>query len=159
MVDQTTMNPNSPARNGKRSSPQRVMARNMRELAHDAVVLGELQAELLKLDAEDWSRGLVLPSVALAATLGIALGTVPVFLQVIAYGLIEGADWSAWLSYLVAGLTGLGAAALLGFIGWKRLRSSFRTFQRSRDELRQNITWLKNVLREPCAGDAYVPNR
>ena len=136
--------------NGHQPSPRRVMTKNVRELAHDAVTLGELQVELLKLDASDWSQRLVPPLLALAATLGVALGTLPVLLQVLAYALIEGAGWSAWLSFLVAGIAGLVLAALLGTIGWTRLRASFDVFQRSRDEMQKNVTWLKQVLSQPC---------
>lgn len=139
--------------NGHQVSPRRAATKGVRELAHDAVTLGELQMELLKADAEDWTQRFVPPVLALAATLGIALGTIPVLLHVLAYGLIEGAGWSHWLSFLVAGVAGLALAGILGTIGWSRLRKSFHVFERSREEMRQNVNWLKHVLSQPCEDD------
>lgn len=135
------------------------MTRGMRELAYDALTLGELQFELAMLDSQQWTHRLIMPGVLFAGALGITVGAMPVLLHGVAYALIEGAEWPHWLSFLVAGLVGLATAAILGYVGWRRFQTSFMVFERTRSELRNNIDWLKNVLKEPCPSDELGDGR
>ena len=46
-------------------------------------------------------------------------------------------------------LGGFIAALALGVVGWSRICGAGRVFERSREELTRNMTWIKHVLKRP----------
>jgi hypothetical protein len=142
MVGETAMS----AHNGRRTSPPRVVARNLAGLAHDVFALSELQAELLKIDLRHASGTIVRALLLLAVAVAIGLGCVPLLLMGIAYLLVEFAGWTYSLAFSVVAVAGLGLAGVIGLIGWQRLRGSGSALSRSRDEFRENIRWIKSNL-------------
>ncbi len=120
--------------------------RGMGDVVHDVLALTELQAELFRLDAREAVTRLVAPIVLLAAAGAIALGTIPVLVLLLAKVLVAAASLPQWLAMLIAVLVGFAVAAVVGFAGWHLLRAPFRAFQRSRDEFRRNLEWLKNTM-------------
>jgi len=120
--------------------------RGMGDVAHNVLALSELQAELFRLDAREAVTRLVVPIVLLAAAGAIALETIPVLVLLLAQVLVVAASLPTWLAMLIAVLVGFAAAAIVGFAGWHLLRAPFRAFQRSRDEFRRNVEWLKNAI-------------
>jgi len=122
------------------------VARNARAIAHDVLELAELQTELLKVDARDWVKRLVLPIVLVAVALAAAVGCIPILLLSLARLLYELIDMPFSLALLISGVVGLFIAVVCGLVGWKRLSGSVSVFGRSREELQRNIRWIKRVL-------------
>ena len=120
-------------------------------LAHDVIELAELQAQLLALDVKSTgqnARGAFVLTVIGASFL---LSSISVGLFALAELLVEKLGWSQSAADIVAALIGiaLGAAALTG--AWYRWQSGLYALQRSRDELSQNIAWVKSSLRKQAA--------
>jgi len=122
------------------------VARNARALAGDVLELVELQTDLLKVDAADWTKRLILPLVLIAAAVGLGIGCIPILLSSLAEALVAWLHINQALALLIAGAVGLVLTAICGLTGWLRLRGSFMVFSRSREELQRNIRWLRRVL-------------
>ena len=121
----------------------------MGELTHDIVSLAELQFELFRNDCREGLKGLLIP-VALLLFAGIvAAGTVPVALIFLAELLAQAAGLSRAAAFSIAALGGFIVAVALGVVGWSRIRGVGRVFERSREELTRNMTWIKHVLKRP----------
>lgn len=133
-------------KNGATHFPPRTVARNVGQFAHDVVSLAELQTELLKVDAEDYLKRTAKPLIALAITVVVALGCVPMALATLALGLVQ-AGLQTWLAFLIATATGLIIASVSGIAGWLWINKSFDAFRRSRQEFRSNLTWIKLALK------------
>jgi len=129
------------------SFPPQAVARNVGDLAHDIVELGELQAALLKVDVAQWSRRLTLPLIMLGGAGVLLVGCVPVLLAALAYVFVELAGWSNSLSFLAAALIGLVIGGACAVSGWWKLRGSVSVFRRSQEEFNHNVRWLKQVLK------------
>src|SRR5262245_49796173 len=75
--------------NGRGASAPRVVARNLAELSHDALTLGDLQMRLFWADARRLLRDLVYPGILLLVGVVLVLGCVPFALSTIAIALDE----------------------------------------------------------------------
>lgn len=139
MVGQATMN--------GRQTGTRQVTRNVSELAHDVITLAELQAQLLACDLRDGKSRAIGPIVSMAAGLILALGTMPVLLMGIGWLLVNHAGWSEGAALLVAGGGGLVVSGGLAWFGWRRLKAALAIIARSRNELAENIRWLKGTLK------------
>lgn len=116
-------------------------------LTHDVIELAELQVQLLQLDMRqsfDKARTCVILAVVGACLL---LGTIPVALLTLAAVLYEQAGWSIAASAGVAALVGLLVTAAILGVAWSYMNKGMVTLERSRDELRRNVAWLKSTLR------------
>jgi len=132
--------------NGTTSVRPMTVARNARALAGDVLELVELQTDLLKVDAKDWTKRLILPIVLICAAVVVGIGCVPILLASLGLALVEWLKISYALAALIAGAIGVLLTIACGLIGWLRLRGSFGVFGRSREELQRNVRWLKRVL-------------
>jgi hypothetical protein len=150
MVGETTMNHH----NGSVQEPSEGVAKDLGELTHDVVSLAELQFELFRNDCRDGLKGLLIP-VALLLLAGIlAAGSVPVALIFIAEILAQTAGLSRAAAFSIAVLGGLIAAAALGVVGWSHIRGAGRVFERSREELARNMSWIKQSLKRPIEAES-----
>jgi Putative Actinobacterial Holin-X, holin superfamily III len=142
MLDQTTMN-------GRRvdGSPAAGFGRNLAGLMHDLVCLGELQCQLFALDVRESVSRSVVPIGLIIAALLLALGTVPVVLAGIGWALVNLADLSPGAAFLIVSLISLVLVA--GALWWslRRIRSALASFHRSRQELQDNVRWIKDALK------------
>jgi len=148
-------------RNGSTESPATVVARSFAELAHDVATMAELQAELFKTEFQQARRDMVMPLLLLTVAAVVGLGCVPVLLLSLAYALVELAGLSQAVSLLIAALVGLLGGAVAALLGWRKLRDSSMTWERSREELSRNVTWIKQVLKHKArpAGSECGPRR
>ncbi len=150
MVGETTMS----QRNGSSTAPSDGVAKDMGELTHDIVSLAELQFELFRNDYRKGMKGLLLP-VALLLLAGIvAAGTVPVALITVAELLTQAAGLSRAASFSIAALGGFGVAVAVGVVGWFCIRGIGRVFERSREELARNMSWIKQSLKRPIEAES-----
>lgn len=136
-------------------SPQRAVAHSIADLAHDASVLCELQTKLLKAEIDSASKKVVPPIVLFALAGVIGLASVPLLLVCFAYVLIEIAELSQWLSFLLAAALGLVLAGILGAIGYFALKKIGSPFEKSQAELKRNLQWFRGSVRpQPMPEDA-----
>lgn len=122
------------------------MSNGIGELLHDVVALGELQVQLLSVDAKESVQKATTP-IALAVVGAIlGLGSVPILLISLAETFVLFFQWERAVAYLASGLIGLVVAGAMAFIAWRQSASVIAVFDRSRVELAENIRWIKYAL-------------
>ena len=119
----------------------------MGELAHDIVSLAELQLELFRVDCREGLRQIMIPVALLLFAGFVAAGTVPIALMLVAEFLTQATDLSRAAAYSIAATSGVIVALAIGVVGWSYLRGVVRVFERSREELASNMTWIKHALK------------
>jgi len=144
-------------RNGSSPTQPNGIAKDMGELTHDMVSLAELQFELFRNDCRGGMRGLLVPVALLLLAAMVAVGTVPIVLIFIAEFLVQAAGLSRAAAFSIAALGGFTAAVALGVVGWSHIRGIGRVFERSREELIRNMTWIKHTLKRPAPIDGQPP--
>ncbi len=154
MVGETIMN----RRNGSTTSAANVVAKGMGELTHDIVSLAELQFELFRIDCREGIRRILIPAALLLLFAGIvAVGTVPIAMILVAEFLVQVAGLSRTAAFSIAALSGFIAALAMGVVGWSCLRGVVGMFERSREELTRNMTWIKHALKRPAPIESQQP--
>jgi uncharacterized membrane protein YqjE len=129
--------------------PNQVMRRSIRQLGSDFITLAELQAELLKVDLRDWSKGIVRALAAGAIALVLLLASLPVLLMSVGYFLSESTRLSTGAGMLIAAGGAILVAAICGALAVWSLKREQGILQRFSEELGKNIRWLKEVLSSP----------
>jgi hypothetical protein len=153
MVGETIMN----RRNGSTPSPPNGVAKDMGELTHDIVSLAELQFELFRIDCREGLKRMLVPVAMLLVAGIVAVGTVPIALIFIAEFLTQAAGLSRAAAFLIVALSGFIVALAIGVAAWRRLRGVVRVFERSREELTRNMTWIKHTLKRPASIQSQQP--
>jgi predicted nucleotidyltransferase len=144
-------------RNGSTTSAANVVAKGMGELTHDIVSLAELQFELFRIDCRDGIRRILIPAALLLFAGIVAVGTVPIAMILVAEFLVQVAGLSRAAAFSIAALSGFIAAVTIGVVGWSYLRGVVRVFERSREELTRNMTWIKHALKRPAPSESQQP--
>jgi hypothetical protein len=116
------------------------------ELLHDVVSLGELQAQLLAVDARESVQHAKLPIALVAIGAVLGLGCVPVLLLAMGEAFYELLDWPRSLSYLASGVIAALAGGLLLWLGIGKFNAVIGVFKRSSEELSENVRWVKYAL-------------
>jgi hypothetical protein len=136
--------------NGSTQSPPQGVAKGMGELAHDIVSLAELQLELFRVDCREGLRQIMIPVALLLFAGVVATGTVPIALILVAEFLTQATSLSRAAAFSIAAMSGVIVALAIGVVGWSYLRGVVRVFERSREELASNMTWIKHALKRPA---------
>ena len=146
-TDQATLEPSrtSPG-NGKPPSASTNVREGIDGLLHDIMSLGELQAQLLMVDARDSVQKAQAPLVLLWLAVMVGLGAGTVLLMALAEALHEVVGWSRWLAFLASGGGGVVLSGLLMWLAWRQVGAITAVFNRSRDELAENVRWTKYAL-------------
>ena len=87
----------------------------------------------------------------------VAVGTVPVALIFIAEFLAQAAGLSRAAAFSIAAMSGFIVAVAMGVVGWSYLRGVVHVFERSREELTRNMTWIKHALKRPAPIESQQP--
>jgi uncharacterized membrane protein YciS (DUF1049 family) len=121
------------------------------------IELGELQAQLLALDIKSTAKKTTASVVLAVAGLCVLLGTVPVILFAIGYLIAALTGW--WLSagMGIAAVIGIVVSAVILLVSWNRLSAGLNSMQRSSEELRRNIAWIKATLKTRSAASSAPP--
>jgi uncharacterized membrane protein YqjE len=135
--------------NGRYHDPGKTpnVAASVSDLTHDVIELSELQVQLLTLDVKqsvEKARACLVLAVVGACML---LGTIPVALLAFAALLVQGLGWSIAASTAVATFVGLLIAGVVFGVAYSYIKKGLVSFDRSREELRRNVAWLKTTLR------------
>jgi len=141
--------------NGRFRDKQPDVATSFSELAHDVIELGELQAQLFALDVKSTVKKT--SSSVLLNIIGVCvlLGSVPVILFALGYLIAELLDWPVSAGLGIAAVVGIAISAGILLLAWNRLSAGLNSMQRSSEELRRNIAWIKSTLKSrEAAGSA-----
>ena len=133
--------------NGHSEQPATTMTKSVGGFAHDITTLAELQVKLFFADLKEALQHLTWPLVMMLVGAVLAFASLPVVLMGIAYTLIQRAGLAVDVAFLItaAGATFIAAATCL--FGWSKMRRSFSSLERSRDELARNVSWIKSALK------------
>jgi divalent metal cation (Fe/Co/Zn/Cd) transporter len=130
-------------------APGREMRRNISQLGSDVITLMELQTELLQADLRQWTQTMVKAVVALLVALVLLLASTPILLMSLGYFINESTDLSMAASMIIAAGVAILVAAIFAAVGFWMLKREKSVLSRFRSELKQNIAWLKHVLKSP----------
>ena len=144
-------------RNGSTASPPSGVAKGMGELTHDIVSLAELQFELFRRDCREGLTRMLIPLALLLVAGIVAAGTVPIALILVAEFLAQAAGLSRAAAFSIAAMSGFIVALAIGLVGWSHIRGAVRVFERSREELTCNMTWIKHALKRPEPVESKQP--
>ena len=129
----------------------------MGELTYDIVSLAELQLELFRVDCREGLRRILIPVDLLMFAGIVAVGTVPIALILVAEFLAQAAGLSRAAAFSIAAMSGFIVALAMGVVGWSYLRGVVRVFERSREELTRNMTWIKHALKRSAPIKSQQP--
>lgn len=122
------------------------MRRSASSLLKDFARLADLQIQLLGVDLYDFWQQARLGIVATLGAVTLALSALTVLLFGLADFIQTAAGWSEALSHVVTG----GCALLIGglglLLGLRQLTTAAGALQRSRQELQENLEWLRSIL-------------
>ena len=119
MVHQAEVNTN-----GKAKAADPNVAASFTSLAHDAIELAELQAKLLKLDAQAAARNGGMSIALLVVGVCLLLGCVPVALVALAEVFVAQFAWSRAAAFAASAAIGLVLSAGTGAAAWFRVKSA-----------------------------------
>ena len=136
------------------AGPARVMRRSLSHLGSDVITLVELQTALFQVDLREWSRGVVKSAIALVGALAFLAASAPILFISLGYYINEATDLSLALSMLIAAATGIVLAGICAAVAVWLLKREQGVFHRFRTELKQNVSWLKQVLTNPTEVDS-----
>jgi len=143
VVDQTVAAPDD-----EQETPEPDMTGHLGNLGADLIHLGELQLELLAVDARDASRAAYKPALLAFLATGFLIGSCPLGLLGLSWWLADVTELSVWASSLIVASVGLVVAGILFFLGYKGFKRSAALLNRSRAELHSNLEWIKKLLSE-----------
>jgi hypothetical protein len=149
MDDQTAMNTN-----GRKHGTEPSVATSVAGLTHDVIELAELQGQLFALAVKHTTKNVESALVMTVVGACLLIGAVHVGLIALAEFLIAEFGWTKTSGYGVATL--IGVVISLGVLGvaWAQLRSGFGALNRSREELKRNIAWIKSNLRSRATANS-----
>lgn len=133
--------------NGHHRGPTPNVAASVSELTRNVIELSELQSELLMLDLQKSAKNAKSTVVLGVVAACLLLASVPVLLLALGELLVEQLEWSRAAGYGVAALFGLMSSGIVGGIAYGYVKDGLVTLERSRHELRRNISWLKSTLK------------
>jgi hypothetical protein len=141
MVDQATVNAH------RKSS-----TRPAGDLARHLVQLAEMQLELARIDGRQFRDRAVAACALVLAAVALLIGTCTVAPIGLAHLFVRyvGVDLGAAL--LLAAGAEAGIAAVVGWIGIRRLSRAAKVFQRSRDEFITNLAQVRDALNGHVSG-------
>lgn len=141
MVSQTTLDEQQDV-----ESPAAGVGRNLAGLGHDLISLAELQWQLTACDIrEGMSKGGGAASLMGGAAI-LAIGTVPVVVTAAGLMIAGHTTLPLYGALLVASAAAILLAGGAAWWGWSRAKTAITTFSRTRQELVENINWIKRTL-------------
>lgn len=122
------------------------MTGHLGTLGADLLDLGELQLQLLAVDARDAAKDSLVPAIWASLGIGFVIGCCPLALLGFSWWLTDVTSLGLAASSLLTALVGLLIAGLCLYFAWRGLRTSVGTLNRSRIEFASNLQWIKKIL-------------
>jgi len=142
MDRQTPMNAN-----GTDEPSARAAAHSAADLWHHILILGELQMRMLAVELGEGIRQARTACIVLVIGCVVAVACVPVVLACLALVLAETMALSLAGAFAIASLLAVSISCVLIAVGWRQLRKNAVGIPRSREEMRVNWRWLKDISR------------
>lgn len=133
------------SQNGSRTNGNGVFG-SLTEFGNDVATLAELQLKLAELDAKQAAERAIIPLGIALGGLAVVLASLPVILLGASALLASAVHIDEGWARLIVGGASLVAGGAVAAIAGKRLLNSLDSFQRSRDELARNVSWIRTVL-------------
>ena len=124
---------------------EKTVSQSAAKIVEDVVVLAELQWQLLVSDSKQYASRMAAIGKAVAAAVVLFLAAIFLGLAALVLALISAGISPALACALVA-LVAIVAAAALLLWSRTRIRRMSGAFARSRAEVAQNATWIKEVI-------------
>jgi uncharacterized membrane protein YqjE len=134
--------------NGRYQGTTPNVAQSVSDLTHDVIELTELQSQLFALDVKQSTEKARTTLILAVVGVCVLLGTIPVALLALAAILMYLFEWSAAAANSVAALVGLVIAGGILGVAYSYVKKGLVSMERSRDELKRNVAWLKSSLRD-----------
>jgi len=138
--------------NPTKTSESETITHSAGQVVRDIMTLVELQVKLFRNDVGDTAARFLRPAAIFMAGVLLLLATIPVCLLAIAQVLMA-IGLPAVAAYTLVALISLIVAGAMAVWAWQRFRTMPPAFTRSREELAQNIAWIKyavtNVTKKP----------
>jgi hypothetical protein len=129
----------------KAELPRAAIARSVGELGEEIWTLAELQAALFREDCRAAVRKMMWSAIAMGTAVCFAIGALPVLIGGLAEVLARNAGIDhGWALVLVALGTILICGGVIAYCV-KHTTHSLAIFERSNEEFRHNIQWLKKI--------------
>ena len=145
-MDFETTQINAPPRRIR--GPVRGTISGIGEVIGTSIDLSSLQLRLVKADAQQAALRVRPVLAAAALALGMTISSLPVLGLGFASFISTATPLTLWQSQLLVGGTFLLIAALPTLCFWLALRPISCAFDRSQQEAKQNIQWLRNAVRQ-----------
>jgi uncharacterized membrane protein YqjE len=116
------------------------------EFGNDMATLVELQAKLALIDLKEATAKAIVPIAFSVIGLALVLASLPVILFGVALLLAALLHIGEGWAMLLTGAPVLVVSGAVVAIAGMRVRNSFNSFQRSREELVRNLSWIRTVL-------------
>ncbi len=127
-------------------SPLRGFFGQAGEVASSAIELAELQLKLVKADAAKAVTQSVVPMIMVSLSIGLSFASLLLLLFGVAHGIEYAFELPTFAAQLIVGGAGIVIALCVVAVARSRLKQKSSPFQRSSDELAQNISWLKTIF-------------
>ncbi len=137
----------------KTGAPEKRIQRNVSAFLHNIIELFELQVKLLTVDLRDASNSLKIPAILLVFGLCLFLGMIPVLLAGLGILLHQQAEWNLGTSLVGVAIVATLIASGLCYAGLKLSMAGISLLQRSQEELKENVAWIKSALVETNSAD------
>lgn len=135
--------------NGRQiESPPVAVGENIANLAQDILTLAELQVRLFLVDLQAARVSALIPAIVFVSGTCLLLGTTPVLLLAAAVALSDGFNLTIALSGLIVSGLSLCLSISGMWLAATRLMQATQPLLRSKDEFQENLSWIKNVIRQ-----------
>lgn len=141
MVDQTKMN------GRQTTSPAADMSRNLADLLHDLIALGELQWQLMLIDLKEGKSKSLLPLILIVLGVVLGLSALPVALLTAGWMLVNLADLSEHAAFAIVTVSAFVLAGSSIWCGYRLLTNALAVLGRSGQEFKENLKWIKLAIK------------
>jgi hypothetical protein len=129
------------------SSPLAGLLSSAADVAIDIMEVGELQAQLAKLDAKVAIDRSTAAFALVMAGGAMTVACLPLIALGAANALSDQFSWEPWKAQLLIGIVSTSMALILTTLGAYRLRYALTAFSRTSIEITNNVNWLKQLVR------------
>jgi uncharacterized membrane protein YqjE len=137
-------------------SPVRGVVNSVAEILADAVEISELQIQLLQQDTHNAIRNTLRPLVWLMVSGCLMLAALPVLGMSIALLIIATTSIADWAAYVIVAGSMLAFAMIVCVVAVQKMKSASHSFNASCSELKQNVAWLKSVIRRESRNTTFT---
>ena len=122
------------------------MLNGIGDLGSNVVILTTLQARLAAEDFRECASRAQPALIAVAFLVPLGFASVTLGLLGLASWMTAELDIPLGRSLLLVAAVGIVLSSLMAALAFRRLRASFSSFRRSREELERNVVWLRTIL-------------